>query len=301
MKQCRFESRNRTALHPGAGFTLIELLVVIAIIAILAAILFPVFARARDKARQASCQSNLKQLGLAILQYEDDSDDAMPPISASYKPLGTWRQLIQPYIKNTQITACPSNPMKDAYEIQDLGTGNQLVQNFVSYAAVTCTSGKGRCGFSGSATSILYRSDISVPAQLIQVVECTNSGTRISIDGLSNVTVDGVPGTNNRTYPPLQSKTCVGPSTTPISPNPGSSTCVSSGSLFGGHNGTGNFLFADGHVKGIRPLATMNNDDGSGTNLWDRDGKPFTDTTVGYSAATQATVKGNLAFAQTLP
>lgn len=99
------------------GFTLIELLVVIAIIAILAAILFPVFARAREKARQASCQSNEKQLALAVLMYVQDYDERMPACrfgttanrcqgSAQYY---TWRAAVQPYIKNRQIFICPSN------------------------------------------------------------------------------------------------------------------------------------------------------------------------------------------------
>ncbi|MBC7289450.1 MAG: DUF1559 domain-containing protein, partial [Armatimonadetes bacterium] len=85
------------------GFTLIELLVVIAIIAILAAILFPVFARAREKARQASCMSNLKQLALAMLMYAQDYDENLP---LSLTAPGdwwndTWKARISPYVKNT--------------------------------------------------------------------------------------------------------------------------------------------------------------------------------------------------------
>src|SRR5688500_12088066 len=91
------------------GFTLIELLVVIAIIAILAAILFPVFARARENARRASCQSNLKQIGLGIAQYTQDYDERMVPSYQSDSNSPPWQTLLQPYVKSAQIFRCPSN------------------------------------------------------------------------------------------------------------------------------------------------------------------------------------------------
>lgn len=109
---------------PGSGvkgFTLIELLVVIAIIAILAAILFPVFARARENARRTSCLSNLKQLGLGCAQYSQDYDEKTigQPYDNGTTPAGyedawaagqeaNWMQSIQPYVKSRQLFLCPS-------------------------------------------------------------------------------------------------------------------------------------------------------------------------------------------------
>jgi prepilin-type N-terminal cleavage/methylation domain-containing protein/prepilin-type processing-associated H-X9-DG protein len=94
----------------GSGFTLIELLVVIAIIAILAAILFPVFGRARENARRSSCQSNMKQLMLAVFQYSNDNDERYPPAWTVLSSTQVcWAQFIQPYVKNTQIFVCPSD------------------------------------------------------------------------------------------------------------------------------------------------------------------------------------------------
>lgn len=93
-----------------SGFTLIELLVVIAIIAILASILFPVFARAREQARRTSCLSNLKQIGLGLMQYTQDYDERMP--FANYDANNGagfwWMDAIEPYVKSTQIYTCPS-------------------------------------------------------------------------------------------------------------------------------------------------------------------------------------------------
>ena len=142
------------------GFTLIELLVVIAIIAILAAILFPVFARARENARRASCQSNLKQQGLGILQYLQDYDEKYP--NAYYYETGTiqpaewypdysfWQNVIYPYVKSEQIMRCPSasalvsssafyaSPLFGAYGANELLMPQ--VGAAVSLASVTATA-----------------------------------------------------------------------------------------------------------------------------------------------------------------
>jgi prepilin-type N-terminal cleavage/methylation domain-containing protein/prepilin-type processing-associated H-X9-DG protein len=102
------------------GFTLIELLVVIAIIAILAAILFPVFAQAREKARQSACLSNFKQIGTGVMMYLQDWDEIYPSNRLYMFPGGgecegsgkilNWKNATQPYVKNTDVFKCPSNP-----------------------------------------------------------------------------------------------------------------------------------------------------------------------------------------------
>ncbi len=98
------------------GFTLIELLVVIAIIAILAAILFPVFARAREKARQASCLSNIKQITLGTLMYVQDYDERLPRLyyRDAAGAMTSITMMIEPYLMNTQIWNCPSGDMETA-------------------------------------------------------------------------------------------------------------------------------------------------------------------------------------------
>ena len=99
-------------MNQRRGFTLIELLVVIAIIAILAAILFPVFAKAREKARQSSCLSNVKQIALALMQYAQDYDEHLPMLYDTGTPRNGLIQSTQPYVKSFQVHDCPSSDMK---------------------------------------------------------------------------------------------------------------------------------------------------------------------------------------------
>ena len=104
---------HRPSQSKPQGFTLIELLVVIAIIAILAAILFPVFQKVRENARRAACISNNKQLGLALTQYVQDSDERLPLPAYDYfnRQAPHWEDLLYPFIKSTGVYNCPSDPL----------------------------------------------------------------------------------------------------------------------------------------------------------------------------------------------
>jgi prepilin-type N-terminal cleavage/methylation domain-containing protein/prepilin-type processing-associated H-X9-DG protein len=131
-------NRNRR-LH--GAFTLIELLVVVAIIAMLAAILFPVFAQAREKARQTSCLSNVKQMGLGLMMYAQDYDEYIPRNAFADPPrvlegahfvdcsTPRWMDVIQPYIKNTQINNCPSDPFTGINGTLATGAAHTLAGN----------------------------------------------------------------------------------------------------------------------------------------------------------------------------
>jgi len=131
------------------GFTLIELLVVIAIIAILAAMLFPVFAHAREKARQTSCLSNLKQLSSGMMMYAQDSDGLFPPAVArpnrqEKNPfMISWMHLLEPYTQNRAIFICPSSGHTNPDITQTTGNaqyGPDIVENY-GYAPTNRISG----------------------------------------------------------------------------------------------------------------------------------------------------------------
>ena len=150
-----FRKRATTAPH-YQGFTLIELLVVIAIIALLAAILFPVFARARENARKSSCLNNMKQLGLGILQYTQDYDETFfwgLPINGQGWPGIGWAGATNPYIKNFQVYRCPND--------RGGGTSSTFNSTQISYAFSTTVAQKNLADINFSSKMVLL-SEVSV-------------------------------------------------------------------------------------------------------------------------------------------
>jgi prepilin-type N-terminal cleavage/methylation domain-containing protein/prepilin-type processing-associated H-X9-DG protein len=197
------------------GFTLIELLVVIAIIAILAAILFPVFAQAREKARQASCLSNLKQIGSALQMYVHDYDEVYPPAYYYGDPLASgsldstgiaqWSGFCQPYIKDNHIFVCPSDklgglpPTNFNLQTNNAGAGipggavsltpglqdNQAPR--ISYTANEMVMPRPRGGIGGvpvgQPQQAVSLASVDAPAEVISVTEFTDYLNAVSGNG----------------------------------------------------------------------------------------------------------------------
>lgn len=163
------------------GFTLIELLVVIAIIAILAAILFPVFSRARENARRISCVSNLKQIGLGITMYVQDNDGAYPMASNSDGSGRRWPDYIFPYVKSAQLFVCPSVGSGDvdtrgpSWATTPIPTGpvGKYFGYGYNYQYLGNSRTPARPGFPFTATD----SVVSAPAQTIAVADTGGVGT----------------------------------------------------------------------------------------------------------------------------
>jgi len=278
---------------PGAvkrGFTLIELLVVIAIIAILAAILFPVFGRAREMARKASCSSNLKQLGLAVAQYTQDNDNCYPIATAGSGP---WPQAIQPYTKSLQVFMCPSDS-KAGGPSQSFGTGiglSYVANSYVETVAYRTAGPFGLAGFFGNSADqpgFVKESKMSRPSETVMLTEgwhtdllkpdaashagwywAGNMGNDSSFGGSG--TIPGGDGYWNGGFPaisiPNQYTVAADSSIQFKTDFVGQDVTKATGGVSAHHNDLANFLFVDGHVKALKPGAT--NPGGAANNMWD--------------------------------
>jgi prepilin-type N-terminal cleavage/methylation domain-containing protein/prepilin-type processing-associated H-X9-DG protein len=228
----------RSTVPRGAhsrGFTLIELLVVIAIISVLAAILFPVFARARENARRASCQSNLKQIGMGITQYTQDYDEKLPlrrHDGGMPQVVFSWRRQSFPYIKSAQVFSCPSNSsnaiLNDDSIVANMNSAGlpaDSPQFYRSYALNATNTNVGGTAPSEQATAQSLAA-ISETSQTVLVSESKNCCAEMRFHD-----------------------------TLAFFSNPAA--------VFTGHLQTANFLFADGHVKAMKPTAT-----GTPVNMW---------------------------------
>jgi prepilin-type N-terminal cleavage/methylation domain-containing protein/prepilin-type processing-associated H-X9-DG protein len=220
------------------GFTLIELLVVIAIIAILAAILFPVFAKAREKARQSSCLSNVKQISLGVLQYCQDYDEAYPNVYNGTTQPNCYGiiQLLDPYTKNTQVHNCPSADQVSSLTMLGSRSYAYNLNLFPSIAAAP------------------KMSQVLRPADIIMMSDAMEDGNlpgwllgpsygwlKTDLDG-KNCQICG--GTHNSMFPGTGS---------------GHSWQQPGCNFFPRHNGMGNVGFCDGHAKCLSYPAVYNN------------------------------------------
>ncbi len=232
MKNTRLRSRT-------SAFTLIELLVVIAIIAILAAILFPVFAKVREKARQISCTSNLKQLGLAVTQYVQDNDEHFPGGTATGTGTGPgegWAAQIYPYVKSTGVYKCPDDSTS--------GTNSTPPVFPVSYGINDniCYPNMGLSSLNGDSKTVLL---FEVTNALAPITTPYNGTIGDNVSPSADGNTEGYTGVAGSQYATgLPSGALVSDVGTGTGHFP---------ALTGRHTDAAIYAFADGHAKFVRP------------------------------------------------
>jgi prepilin-type N-terminal cleavage/methylation domain-containing protein/prepilin-type processing-associated H-X9-DG protein len=243
------------------GFTLIELLVVIAIIAILAAILFPVFAKVREKARQTSCLSNEKQLGLGFAQYCQDNNDRYPSGTAGLYQNGRgWAGELYPYVKSAAVYTCPDDPTPGQHISYQLNSNIVPTPWINAIGAARVVPFKVSDFVAPASTVVLYEAAYNEALDVtatnpVESSSATGNGTqRPSYNGvydtgvLGNITDPGV-------YFSGAAISCPGP-------NCWYSPANYFNNKLGRHTGGSNFLYGDGHAKwtnGVKISGGANN------------------------------------------
>jgi len=232
-------------MRPGRGFTLIELLVVIAIIAILAAILFPVFAQARDKARQMACLSNTKQIALAVYQYAQDYDETLPVLGVNAQNRGRWQFQIFPYVKTAAVYNCPNIPNNKWVPPNPPALGTSDRGGYGWNLALTANAGA--TGNINTAPGYSLAA-IAKPAETIIVGDTGFDGVTTNHVGWAMFAADPRnPNSSTQAQPGLyaqfrhhvtRTKPAVGGMQLPI-------------------EGMANFCFLDGHAKALTPGAAF--------------------------------------------